>query len=153
DRCGHCHHHPQDPRRRYRCRLRSARRRGAGSYAGARAHAENGGIPEKIRQGFRPDRRGAQVKKKRFPSAAVFTAVAVLLLAGCASNPEATIRNDLPTSSDQTDSQKRARIRLQLAVGYYEQRQMPVALDEIKQALLADPNFAEAYSMRGLIYM
>jgi len=30
---------------------------------------------------------------------------------------------------------------------------LPVSLDEIKQALAADPNFAEAYSMRALIYM
>jgi type IV pilus assembly protein PilF len=42
---------------------------------------------------------------------------------------------------------------LQLAVGYYEQRQTTTALDEIKQAIIADPNFAEAYSMRALIYM
>ncbi|MGE5621739.1 MAG: type IV pilus biogenesis/stability protein PilW, partial [Bacillota bacterium] len=60
---------------------------------------------------------------------------------------------ELPTISDQTDNQKRANIRLQLAVGYYEQRQLPVALDEIKLALQANPDFAEAYSMRGLIYM
>lgn len=76
-----------------------------------------------------------------------------VLLSGCGSNPVASGQNDLPTSSDQTESQKRARIRLQLAVGYYEQRQMPVALDEIKQALLADPNLADAYSVRALIYM
>lgn len=82
-------------------------------------------------------------------SAAVFAA----LLAGCASNPAADAPGELLTNSDQTDSQRRARIRLQLAIGYYEQRQMPVALDEIKQALQVDPNFAEAYSMRALIYM
>lgn len=76
-----------------------------------------------------------------------------LLLSGCATNRSTGVENELPTSSDQTDNQKRARIRLQLAVGYYEQRQMSVALDEIKQALVADPNFAEAYSMRALIYM
>lgn len=74
------------------------------------------------------------------------------LLTGCASNP-ADAQRELSTSSDQTDNQKRARIRLQLAVGYYEQRQPAVALDEIKQALLADPDFADAYSMRALIYM
>ena len=76
-----------------------------------------------------------------------------MLLAACGNNPVVSGQEDLLTSSDQTDNQKRARIRLQLAVGYYEQRQMPVALDEIKQALAADPSFADAYSMRGLIYM
>lgn len=75
-----------------------------------------------------------------------------LLIAGCGT-PGGQTGGDLPTASDQTDSQRRARIRLELAVGYYEQRQMAVALDEIKQALNADPNFADAYSMRGLIYM
>ncbi|MBC7573617.1 MAG: type IV pilus biogenesis/stability protein PilW [Herminiimonas sp.] len=60
---------------------------------------------------------------------------------------------ELPTSSDQTDSQKRAQIRLQLAIGYFEQKQYPVALDEVKLALVADPNFVDAYSVRALIYM
>jgi type IV pilus assembly protein PilF len=93
------------------------------------------------------------VIKKYFFSWIIPVGASVLLLAGCASNPTADTQNELATSSDQTDNQKRARIRLQLAVGYYEQRQMGVALDEIKQALQADPNFAEAYSMRGLVYM
>lgn len=78
-----------------------------------------------------------------------------LLIGGCASTPSGSggTRGDLLTSSDQTDNQRRARIRLQLAVGYFEQRQIAVALDEIKQAIQADPNFADAYSMRALIYM
>lgn len=75
-----------------------------------------------------------------------------LMLASCGA-PGDRVGADLPTTSDQTDNQRRARIRLQLAVGYYGQRQMAVALDEIKQALTADPNLADAYSMRGLIYM
>lgn len=62
-------------------------------------------------------------------------------------------QSELPTSSDRTDVQKRAQIRLQLAIGYYEQRQFNTALDEIKQALATDPNFADAYSVRALIYM
>lgn len=78
---------------------------------------------------------------------------ALLGLGGCATNPSADSRKDLTTSSDQTESQKRARIRLQLAIGYYQQQQMAVALDEIKLALQADPGSADAYSMRGLIYM
>lgn len=74
------------------------------------------------------------------------------IAAGCATGPSGQ-GGDIVTSSDQTENQKRARIRLQLALGYYEQRQPMVALDEIKLALQADPNFAEAYTMRGLIYM
>lgn len=81
------------------------------------------------------------------------TLVSLAFLTGCATTSGSGPQGELPTLSDQTDNEKRARIRLQLAVGYYEQRQMAVALDEIKQALAADPNFADAYSMRGLIYM
>jgi type IV pilus assembly protein PilF len=76
------------------------------------------------------------------------------VLGGCAGTRGATApQAELPTSSDQTDAQKRAQIRLQLAIGYFEQKQFPVALDEIKLALVADPNFVDAYSVRALIYM
>lgn len=83
--------------------------------------------------------------------AAVF-AFAVFLT-GCASGPATTPQGDQPASADQAENRRRAQIRLQLAVGYYEQRQMAVALDEIRQALIADPAFADAYVMRALIYM
>ncbi|MGV8899218.1 MAG: type IV pilus biogenesis/stability protein PilW [Burkholderiaceae bacterium] len=83
----------------------------------------------------------------------VFFLLIVMSLFGCASSQSAGSLTELPTSSDQTNNQKRANIRLQLAVGYYQQGQLEVALNEIKQALATDPNFAEAYSMRALIYM
>lgn len=78
-----------------------------------------------------------------------------ILLLGCATHPTSTSTSDAEsmTSFDKTDGQKRASIRLQLAVGYYRQGQMNVALDEIKRALQADPNSADAYSMAALIYM
>lgn len=82
----------------------------------------------------------------------VATALSVLL-AGCAGTPGAAPGEPAPSSAEQTDNQRRARIRLQLAVGYYEQRQMAVALDELRQALAADPDFADAHVMRALIYM
>ena len=79
--------------------------------------------------------------------------MAALALAGCASNRSAGAQEELATSSDQTAFQKRAAIRLQLAIGYYEKHQNEVALDEIKLALQADPNSADAYGVRALIYM
>lgn len=101
------------------------------------------------------------MKRGRWNVFIVAAAAVLSLLAGCASQPGSTLANDrepgasreLQTSSDLTDVQRRARIRLQLAVGYYGQGQLEVALDEVKQAILADPEFADAYSMRGLIYM
>ena len=81
----------------------------------------------------------------------------VWLLAGCATPPDgsqgAGSTRDLVTESDEPDERKRARIRLELAVGYFEQGQTTVALDELKQSLAADPNFAPAHNLRGLVYM
>lgn len=76
----------------------------------------------------------------------------VVLITGCASSSSGG-QGELTTNSDRTEDQKRARIRLQLGIGYYEQGQMDVALDEVKRSLQADPDFADAYSVRGLIYM
>lgn len=83
----------------------------------------------------------------------VTLSIIVALLSGCASTSSDSSRDELPTSSDQSDTQKRAQIRLQLAVGYYQQGQFATALDELKQALQIDPNFADAYGMRALVYM
>ncbi len=77
----------------------------------------------------------------------------VVLLAACGSAQQRAEQSELPTSSDRTTAQKRALIRLQLAIGYFEQRQFDVALDEVKQALLADPESPDAYGVRALIYM
>jgi type IV pilus assembly protein PilF len=60
---------------------------------------------------------------------------------------------DLATESDESPQQRRARLRIELAAAYFEQGQTLVALDEVKQALLADPDFADAYNLRGLVYL
>ena len=52
----------------------------------------------------------------------------------------------------QADHRRRASIRLQLAVGYYQDGQFAVALDELKQALTLDPNFADAHTVLALVY-
>jgi type IV pilus assembly protein PilF len=84
----------------------------------------------------------------------------VVLLAGCANQQGGTgapgasgAHTDIVTESDETDQRRRARLRLELASGYYEQGQTNVALDEIKQSLVADPTFGDAYNLRGLVYM
>jgi len=74
------------------------------------------------------------------------------LLAACASTGTGSGSAELKTASDQTAFEKRANIRLQLAVGYYQQGKYDIALDEIKQAIAADPSYADAYGMRALIY-
>jgi type IV pilus assembly protein PilF len=77
-------------------------------------------------------------------------------LSACVNAPTSgnTDRNGEPiTESDEPEARKRARIRIELAAGYFEQGQTSVALDQIKQALIADPNFGPAHSLRGLVYM
>ena len=81
---------------------------------------------------------------------------ALSVLGGCATNSESgpgAARGDIVTESDEPEARRRARIRLELAVGYFEQGQTTIALDELKQSIAADPNFAQAYNLRGLIYM
>lgn len=95
------------------------------------------------------------VDKRPFFFAALFF-VALLGLTACASGGggyEASRGVEPVTDSDEPEARKRAKIRMQLAVGYFEQGQTTVALDEIKQVLVTDPGFADAFNLRGLIYM
>ena len=88
-------------------------------------------------------------------------AAAVLVLAGCASGTggaaaaaaQGGIKADIVTASDQPDVRRRASIRLELAVSYFSEGKTTFALDELKQALVIDPTYAQAYNLRGLVYM
>jgi type IV pilus assembly protein PilF len=84
-------------------------------------------------------------------------AFATFLMSGCAStNEEAGAdrpRDEIVTASDEPEFRRRARIRLELAIGYFEQGQTNIALDELKQSIAADPTYSAGYNMRGLIYM
>lgn len=74
--------------------------------------------------------------------------IAVLLAACAGTAPPREVR----TESDQSDAEKRARVRLELAGLYFGRGQAATALDEIKRALAAKPDLPEAYSLRGLVY-
>jgi type IV pilus assembly protein PilF len=74
--------------------------------------------------------------------------IAALMLAGCASPYKAG------SSEDQlTRSQRSAKIHTELANLYYERNQLGVALEEVRQALAAEPAYAPAFSARGLVHM
>jgi type IV pilus assembly protein PilF len=79
----------------------------------------------------------------------------LLLSSGCAQRGAASsVPSAEPiTDSDEPEARKRARIRIELAAGYFGEGQNTVALDEIKLALQADPTYAPAYVLRGLVYM
>jgi type IV pilus assembly protein PilF len=79
---------------------------------------------------------------------------AVVALPGCASSMAgASLNSDRVTESDESDVHKRARLRLELAVAYFDKGQTTDALDHLKQSISADPTLFEAYNLRGLIYM
>lgn len=59
---------------------------------------------------------------------------------------------DRVTASDETANSRRAKVRMELATAYFSRGQLTTALDEVKQVLAIDPNFGEAYNLRGLIY-
>ena len=86
---------------------------------------------------------------------------AIALVAGCTSTRTSRVLpNDvnsgganIVSASDEPSERRRARLRLELAVGYFQAGQTAVALEEAKQSLVIDPKFADAYNLRGLIYM
>jgi len=95
--------------------------------------------------------------RKRLPTMRRLVWLAGLAgLAACTAPPAAAPQTgdskDRVTASDQTDASRRANVRLQLASAYFADGQLATALDEVKQALLADPKMTEAYNLRGLIY-
>ena len=91
----------------------------------------------------------------RWVFAATAAAASLAVLPGCATNSASAgdPNAGVITPSDEPETRRRARIRLELAVNYFQNGQTAVALDEVKQALAADPNYADAYNLRGLIYM
>jgi len=78
----------------------------------------------------------------------VLTAAFLTACAGTAPSADREIKTD----SDQTDNDRRAAIRLELAQGYFSRGQFTTALDELKLALQAKPELREAVNLRGLIY-
>ncbi|WP_298207812.1 type IV pilus biogenesis/stability protein PilW [Acidovorax sp.] len=92
----------------------------------------------------------------RWTLTACSAVVCMVVLQGCATNNSAAISDadaGLVTPSDEPETRRRARIRLELAANYFELGQTTVALDEVKQALAADPSYADALNLRGLIFM
>lgn len=80
------------------------------------------------------------------------------VLAGCATDgaaprqPGGESASVIPKAADESDTRRRARIRLELAANYYQQGNYTVALDELRQALQVDPGYAAAYGVLGLVY-
>ncbi|MDH4390992.1 MAG: type IV pilus biogenesis/stability protein PilW [Aquabacterium sp.] len=81
--------------------------------------------------------------------------LAAALLGACAGGPGGTAANQptsVLTASDQTDQERRARVRLELATAYFGRGQLETALDETKLAMQVKPDMAEAFNLRAMIY-
>lgn len=77
----------------------------------------------------------------------------LLVLGGCAAPAASGGAGAVPrTDSDQTDADRRAGVRMELAAAYFARGQFNTALDEIKQSLMVKPDMREAINLRGLVY-
>ncbi|WP_427912040.1 type IV pilus biogenesis/stability protein PilW [Ramlibacter sp. MMS24-I3-19] len=76
-----------------------------------------------------------------------------ITVSGCATPQAESTQDSVVTEFDEPEARKRARIRMELAVGYFQQGKTNIALDELKQVIAIDPSYADAYNLRGLIYM
>jgi len=87
------------------------------------------------------------------PSVLALACAALLAAcAGPAGAPAAAPSNELRTASDQTDADRRAAVRMELAALHFSRGQYETALDEIKLALQSKPELGAAFSLRGLVY-
>jgi len=83
-------------------------------------------------------------------------ALLLLLASGCASQPSESSASSVDTGvivGSVSNPRNRARIHTELAAAYYSRGSMAVALQELRTAISADPDYASAYSMFGLVYM
>ena len=80
--------------------------------------------------------------------AAVLTA-----LPGCvAQRGDSSLKPSSPTMGDESQERVRARVHTELASNYFELGNIPVALEEAKEALRADGSYGPAHNIMGLVY-
>ncbi len=80
--------------------------------------------------------------------------LALALLAGCAAQaPEGPTANTGAIVGEPSSPRNRARIHTELATLYYARGNMSVALEELRIAVAADPTYAGAHGIFGLVYM
>lgn len=80
-------------------------------------------------------------------------ACALVALAGCAAQPTGPVGNTGTIVGEPSAPRNRARIHTELATLYYARGNMSVALEELRTAVAADPSYATAHGVFGLVYM
>ena len=78
----------------------------------------------------------------------------LLLVSGCAemAPAEPEFKPAVATTGAESEGRSRARAHTELAAGYFELGNMSVALEEVTEALRAEPNYGPAHNVAGLIY-
>jgi type IV pilus assembly protein PilF len=80
--------------------------------------------------------------------------ITFLVLGACAPTPPEAPSVDTGTIVGEVgDPRNRARVHTELAAAYYQRGNLGVALEELRVAATADPSYAPAHSMFGLVYM
>jgi type IV pilus assembly protein PilF len=74
--------------------------------------------------------------------------IVVAVLVGCT-----TPARKLESGEPRNAAENRARIHTELGAAYYGVGQMSVAVQELKEAIAADPTYGPAHSQLGLVYM
>ncbi len=85
------------------------------------------------------------------------TALAAGLLAGCGGmqSPGGSepVMESVSITGELGDARNRAKVHAELAALYFNRGNMAIALEELRIAASADPNFPLTYSLYGLVYM
>jgi len=78
----------------------------------------------------------------------------VALLGGCAAtgSDSEELQPVTLTSGNDSDARNRARIHTELAAGYFQLGNLGVALEEVNIAQKADPGYAPAFNVGGLVF-
>ncbi len=66
-------------------------------------------------------------------------------------NPSTDPQDNRGIAAEESDSQRRARVRLELAGAYYAEGRLDNALSEVRLALAASPDLPQALNLRGLV--
>jgi type IV pilus assembly protein PilF len=77
----------------------------------------------------------------------------LVIATGCAAPVQGPVGNTGTIVGEPTTPRNRARIHTELATAYYTSGKMSVALEELRIAVAADPSYATAHGMFGLVYM
>jgi type IV pilus assembly protein PilF len=86
-----------------------------------------------------------------------FAVLALCVALGACAAPQqgggdGALKSQTQTSGEEPAERARARIHTELAASYYGLGHMPVALEEVRAAIVSDPTFGPAHNVAGLIY-